>query len=58
MDQTKGVATIQYCCCETHEQFRRETRGITRAGQIKLPGDRYEKDDRYVINDRSRFDLG
>lgn len=45
-------------CCETHEQFRRETRGITKAGQIKSPGDRHEKDDRHAINDRSRFVLG
>ena len=32
-------------CCATPEQFRRETRAITRAGQIKMPGERHEKDD-------------
>src|SRR5471032_3330255 len=34
-------------CCSTQEQFRRETRAITRAGQIKAPGERHEKDDRH-----------
>jgi uncharacterized protein YPO0396 len=45
-------------CCTTQEQFRRETRAITRAGQIKAPGERHEKDDRYRLDDRSRFVLG
>lgn len=31
-------------CCATQEQFRRETRAITRAGQIKDPSGRHEKD--------------
>jgi uncharacterized protein YPO0396 len=45
-------------CCITQEQFRRELRGITRAGQIKDPSGRHEKDDRYRIDDRSRYVLG
>jgi len=45
-------------CCVTQEQFRRETRAITRAGQIKDPGGRHEKDDRHRIDDRSRYVLG
>ncbi|OGT78919.1 MAG: ATP-dependent exonuclease SbcCD, C subunit-like protein [Gammaproteobacteria bacterium RIFCSPLOWO2_02_FULL_56_15] len=45
-------------CCETQEQFRREQRAITRNGQIKGGGERHEKDDRYALNDRSRFVLG
>ena len=45
-------------CCRTQEQFRRETRAITRAGQIKAPGERHEKDDRHRIDDRSRYVLG
>ena len=45
-------------CCATQEQFRRETRAITRAGQIKDPSGRHEKDDRHRINDRSRYVLG
>ncbi|MCB1903909.1 MAG: ATP-dependent exonuclease SbcCD, C subunit-like protein, partial [Gammaproteobacteria bacterium] len=39
-------------------QFRRETRAITRAGQIKAPGERHEKDDRHRLDDRRRYVLG
>ncbi len=45
-------------CCNDQEQFRRETKAITRAGQIKAPGERHEKDDRHRIDDRSRYVLG
>lgn len=45
-------------CCATQEQFRRETRAVTRAGQIKAPGERHEKDDRHRLEDRSRYVLG
>ncbi|MEN8762785.1 MAG: SbcC/MukB-like Walker B domain-containing protein, partial [Thiogranum sp.] len=45
-------------CCMTGEQFRRETRAITRAGQVKSPGGRHEKDDRHRIDDRRRYVLG
>ncbi|PYY09982.1 MAG: ATP-dependent exonuclease SbcCD, C subunit-like protein [Acidobacteria bacterium] len=45
-------------CCMTQEQFRREARAITRAGQIKAPGERHEKDDRFRLDDRSRYVLG
>jgi uncharacterized protein YPO0396 len=45
-------------CCDTGEQFRRETRAITRAGQVKDPSGRHEKDDRSRIDDRSRYVLG
>jgi len=45
-------------CCATQEQFRRETRAITRAGQIKASGERHEKDDRHQLDDRSRYVLG
>ena len=45
-------------CCATQEQFRREARAITRAGQIKDPSGRHEKDDRHTITDRSRYVLG
>ncbi len=45
-------------CCATSEQFRRESRAITLAGQMKMPGERHEKDDRHRIDDRSRFILG
>ncbi|MBV6274190.1 ATP-dependent exonuclease SbcCD, C subunit-like protein [Alcaligenaceae bacterium CGII-47] len=45
-------------CCLTQEQFRRETRAITLAGQLKDPSGRHEKDDRHRIDDRSRYVLG
>ena len=45
-------------CCTTGEQFRRESRAITRSGQIKAPGERHEKDDRHRIDDRGRYVLG
>jgi uncharacterized protein YPO0396 len=45
-------------CCATQEQFRREARAITRAGQTKAPGERHEKDDRHRLDDRSRYVLG
>ncbi|MEO7851312.1 MAG: SbcC/MukB-like Walker B domain-containing protein [Rubrivivax sp.] len=45
-------------CCATQEQFRREMRAITRAGQIKDPSGRHEKDDRHRIDDRARYVLG
>lgn len=49
---------FDFACCDSQEQFRRETRAITRAGQIKAPGERHEKDDRYRLEDRSRYVLG
>ena len=45
-------------CCDTQEQFRREMRAITRAGQIKAPGERHEKDDRHRLDDRRHYVLG
>jgi len=49
---------FDFACCDTGEQFRREARAITRAGQIKDPSGRHEKDDRHRIDDRSRYVLG
>ena len=45
-------------CCTTQDQFMQEVRAITRAGQIKQPGERHEKDDRFRIDDRARYVLG
>lgn len=49
---------FDFVCCESLAQFRREKRAITRAGQIKSPGERHDKDDRHRIDDRSRYVLG
>ncbi len=48
---------FNYVCCDTLEEFRREQRAITRAGQTR-GGERHEKDDRHRIDDRSRYVLG
>jgi uncharacterized protein YPO0396 len=45
-------------CCTSQEEFRREKKALTVAGQIKMPGERHEKDDRHHIDDRSRYVLG
>ena len=52
------VHRFDLACCVSQDQFRRETRAITCAGQIKAPGERHEKDDRHRIDDRSRYVLG
>jgi uncharacterized protein YPO0396 len=52
------VQRFDYACCATPEQFRRESRALTRTGQIKTQGERHEKDDRHRLDDRSRYILG
>ena len=47
-----------FACCESMQQFKREKRAITRSGQIKSADNRHEKDDRFKIDDRSRYILG
>lgn len=49
---------LNLICCISSERFRREISAITRSGQIKTPGGRHEKDDRFDLNDRSRYVLG
>jgi len=52
------ASRFNYICCDDMESFRREKRAVTRAGQIKADERRHEKDDRYRIDDRSRYVLG
>jgi uncharacterized protein YPO0396 len=49
---------FDYACCADLDQFRRERRAITRAGQTKTEGERHEKDDRHALDDRTRYVLG
>ena len=49
---------FDFACCVTGEQFRRETRAVTPAGQVKQGGERHEKDDRHRLDDRTRYVLG
>ncbi len=51
-------ARFNYICAETIIDFQREPKAITQNGQIKMGGQRHEKDDRHDINDRSRYILG
>ena len=44
--------------CVDARQLRNVDRGITREGQVKHPGDRFEKDDRSAVGDRRRWLLG
>ncbi|MDF1581501.1 MAG: ATP-binding protein, partial [Desulfuromonadales bacterium] len=56
--EREAAHRFDLACCATREQFRRETRAITLAGQIKAPGERHEKDDRHRLDDRRRYVLG
>lgn len=49
---------FDYACCDTLDEFRRESHALTRAGQVKGRGEHHEKDDRHRIDDRSRYVLG
>lgn len=55
---TELARRFDYACCETLDQFRRETRAVTKTGQTKSGGERHEKDDRTRIDDRARYVLG
>ena len=56
--ETELARRFDIACCGDQEQFRREGRALTRSGQLKLAGERHEKDDRHPLNDRSRYVLG
>jgi len=45
-------------CCDSLDAFRREPRGLTAAGHVKGSRERHEKDDRFRIDDRTRYVLG
>ena len=47
-----------HVCVNTTEDFRRHEYAVTRAGQIKAPGGRHEKDDSHRIDDRRFYVLG
>jgi uncharacterized protein YPO0396 len=48
----------EFICCERPEQFQREQRALSINGQVKRGGARHEKDDRFNLNDRTRYVLG
>ena len=49
---------FDYSCVDSAAALRHAERGITREGQVKHPGDRYEKDDRRAVGDRRHWVLG
>jgi len=49
---------FDYACCASLEQFRREDKAVTRAGQVKSGQERHEKDDRRRLGDRTQYILG
>ena len=49
---------FDYDCVDNAAALRNADKAITREGQVKHPGERYEKDDRHAIGDRKRWMLG
>ncbi|MCL4765301.1 MAG: hypothetical protein KJZ80_03620 [Hyphomicrobiaceae bacterium] len=49
---------FDHICCSSLDEFRREEKAVTRAGQMKSGGKRHEKDDRTRIDDRANYVLG
>lgn len=49
---------FNYNCCDQMDDFRRSVKAISRNGQIKSSQFRHEKDDRYQLQDKSRYVLG
>lgn len=49
---------FNYICCNNLDDFRRFPQAITPTGLTKSKGQRHEKDDRHILNDRSRYILG
>jgi uncharacterized protein YPO0396 len=47
-----------YACVDSARELRSVERGLTRAGQVRSRGGRFEKDDRFRIDDRRRWVLG
>jgi len=49
---------FDYTCTEDMEAFRHAVKALSLSGQTKGKGARHEKDDRYRLDDRSRYILG
>jgi uncharacterized protein YPO0396 len=55
--QRELASRFDLACCDDLEEFRREPKALTVAGQFK-GGPRHEKDDRFAIDERSRYVMG
>lgn len=49
---------FDFTCVDEPAELAQVERGLTRAGQVRRPGDRFEKDDRTRVGDRSRWVMG
>jgi uncharacterized protein YPO0396 len=49
---------FDHVCCRSIDELKQVDRGITRAGQIKGSPERFEKDDRRFVDDRTHYVLG
>jgi uncharacterized protein YPO0396 len=56
--QAELARRFDYSCVDNAAALRQADRAITREGQVKHPGDRYEKDDRRAVDDRRHWVLG
>lgn len=56
--RARAAAEFDYACVEHPDELGGVDRGVTIGGQIKKSARRYEKNDRYRIDDRSRWILG
>ncbi|WP_353649567.1 ATP-binding protein [Nakamurella sp. A5-74] len=45
-------------CADTMAEFAQHSKAVTRQGQLKSAGGRHEKDDRFAVDDRTRWVLG
>lgn len=52
------VEKFDFVCCESIEQFQKETKAVTKTGQIKGSRGRHEKDDRKSISNQREYVLG
>jgi uncharacterized protein YPO0396 len=49
---------FDHVCCNSIDELKQVDRGITKAGQIKGSPERFEKDDRRSVDDRTHYVLG
>lgn len=49
---------FNYICCDNVEDFQRQARALSLNGQVKTSSKRHEKDDRFPLEDKSRYILG
>nr|NLD40675.1 AAA family ATPase [Actinomycetales bacterium] len=56
--QSTISARYDYACVESPDEMDRYTRAVTRRGQVKISRTRYEKDDRFAVDESRHWVLG